>query len=173
MLILLNFAENYCFVVQDAVQGCHWNNSQATLYPFVAYCLNCNTLVSNFFCAISDKMKHDTTAVHKFMSCVTLPQIKRIWSNAITLAVVQALNIKITRTLTTFAITKLTLKWMLSGILLLLVMERPCDGIGDTLKRPVASASLQMVSGETITSSNEMFKGVLQRNIKHFLIKAI
>ena len=172
MLILLNFAENYCFVVQDAVQGCHWNNSQATLYPFVAYCLNCNTLVSNFFVRFPTRWNM-IPLLCKFMSCVTLPQIKRIWSNAITLAVVQALNIKITRTLTTFAITKLTLKWMLSGILLLLVMEWPCDGIGDTLKRPVASASLQMVSGETITSSNEMFKGVLQRNIKHFLIKAI
>ena len=40
-----------------------------------------------------------------------------------------------------------------------------------TLKHSVANASLQMVSGEAITSSNEMFKGVLQRNIKHFLIR--
>ena len=71
-------------------------------------------------------MKHDTIAVHKFMS-VILPQIKQILqicSHAITLAMVQALNIKTTKTLPTFAITKLTLECMLSGIFLLVVMEK-------------------------------------------------
>ena len=34
---LLYFAENYSFIVQDAVQGHHWNNSQATLHPFAVY----------------------------------------------------------------------------------------------------------------------------------------
>ena len=29
-LVILDFAENYSFVVQDAVQGFHWNNSHAT-----------------------------------------------------------------------------------------------------------------------------------------------
>ena len=37
LIILLDFAENYSFVVQDFVQGFHWENSQATLHPFVAY----------------------------------------------------------------------------------------------------------------------------------------
>ena len=37
ILILLDFAENYSFIVQDAVQGYHWNNSQATLHPIVMY----------------------------------------------------------------------------------------------------------------------------------------
>ena len=36
-IVLLDFAETYTYVVQDAVQGFHWNNSQATLHPFVAY----------------------------------------------------------------------------------------------------------------------------------------
>ena len=36
-IILVDFAENYSFVVQDAVQGFHWNNSQATLHPVVIY----------------------------------------------------------------------------------------------------------------------------------------
>ena len=39
VLILLDFAEMYSFVVPDAVQGYHWNNSQTTLHPFVAYYL--------------------------------------------------------------------------------------------------------------------------------------
>ena len=45
-LILLDFAENYSFIVQDAIQSYHWNNSQATLHPFVVYFreINCETL---------------------------------------------------------------------------------------------------------------------------------
>jgi len=36
-IVLLDFAENYSFIVQDAVQGFHWENSQATLHPFAIY----------------------------------------------------------------------------------------------------------------------------------------
>ena len=36
-LVLLDFVQNYSFVIQDAIQGYHWNNSQATLRPFVIY----------------------------------------------------------------------------------------------------------------------------------------
>ena len=44
-IILLYFAENYYFLVQyyiqdDAAQGFHWNNSQATIHPFVTYFRN-------------------------------------------------------------------------------------------------------------------------------------
>ena len=35
--ILLDFAEKYSFVIQDAVQGFHWENSQATLHPLFIY----------------------------------------------------------------------------------------------------------------------------------------
>ena len=36
-IVLVDFAENYSFVVQDEVQGFHWNNLQATLHPIVLY----------------------------------------------------------------------------------------------------------------------------------------
>ena len=36
-LLVGDFAENYCFIVQDAAQGYHWDNSQCTLNPFVFY----------------------------------------------------------------------------------------------------------------------------------------
>ena len=35
LIILLDLAENYSFIEQDAVQGYHWNNSQVTLHPIV------------------------------------------------------------------------------------------------------------------------------------------
>ena len=36
-IIIIDFPENYSVVVQDAAQGYHWDNSQATLHPFVTY----------------------------------------------------------------------------------------------------------------------------------------
>ena len=39
-IVLLDFAENYSFIVQDAIQSHHWNNSQATLHLFVIYFKN-------------------------------------------------------------------------------------------------------------------------------------
>ena len=37
LIILLNFAENYSFIMQNDVQGYHRNNSQATLHPIIVY----------------------------------------------------------------------------------------------------------------------------------------
>ena len=36
-IVLVDFAEIYSFVIQDEVQGFHWNNVQATLHPIVIY----------------------------------------------------------------------------------------------------------------------------------------
>ena len=36
-IVMLDFAENYAFIVQDEVQGYHWNKSQCTLHPVMLY----------------------------------------------------------------------------------------------------------------------------------------
>ena len=36
ILVTVDLSENYS-ILQDDAQGFHWNNSQATLHPFVAY----------------------------------------------------------------------------------------------------------------------------------------
>jgi len=51
-LVLLDFAENYNFLIQDAVQGFHWNNSQATVHPFVAYFIKDGKLDNQSYCVI-------------------------------------------------------------------------------------------------------------------------
>ena len=38
MIMLLGVAENYFFVCQDAIQGYHWETSQATLHPILVNC---------------------------------------------------------------------------------------------------------------------------------------
>lgn len=67
-IVLLDFAENYSFLIQDAIQGFYWDNSQATLHPFAIYYKEEDELKCMSVCVISDCMKHDTTAVHAFIS---------------------------------------------------------------------------------------------------------
>ena len=66
LIVLLDFAENYSFIVQDAVQGHHWNNSQATLHPVVIYYMQDSILQSYSICVISDDLNHITRSVHAF-----------------------------------------------------------------------------------------------------------
>ena len=55
ILLILDFAENYSFVVQDAAQGFHWNNSQATLHPFVGYFKNAENEVEHISMCVKSK----------------------------------------------------------------------------------------------------------------------
>ena len=61
-IILLDFAENYSFIIQDAVQGFHWENSHATLHLFVVYYRYTNgNLESQSLCVVSNHWKHSVT----------------------------------------------------------------------------------------------------------------
>ena len=62
-VVIGDFSENYSFVLQDAAQGFHWNNSQATIHPLVAYYRESEKLS---YVIISDCLHHDTIAVHLF-----------------------------------------------------------------------------------------------------------
>ena len=50
-----DFAENFSYVVQDEIRSFHWENKQATLHPFVAYCKqDGGSLQHRNVCVISD-----------------------------------------------------------------------------------------------------------------------
>ena len=68
-LVVGDFSENYSFLVQDAVQGYHWNNSQVTLHPFVYYYKNqgTNELEHGSYVIISESNIHDSVTVHLFL----------------------------------------------------------------------------------------------------------
>ena len=68
-MVTVDFSEKYSFILQDAAQGFHWNNSQATLHPFVAYFVDREELRHLSYVIISDCLHHDTTAVYLFQKC--------------------------------------------------------------------------------------------------------
>ena len=75
VIAILDFAENYKFIVQDEVQGFHWNKSQCTLHPVVLYTKENQDLVSESLCFISDDLDHDVGLVY-FIIQETVKYIK-------------------------------------------------------------------------------------------------
>ena len=65
-LVTLDFAENYSFKIQDAVQAYHWSNDQATLHPYVIYYKLEEKVVNECFVVISENNHHDSYAVNLF-----------------------------------------------------------------------------------------------------------
>ena len=76
-VILLDFDENYSFLVKDAVQGHHWDNSQVTIHPFVIYYKQNGELKCHNIAMISDYLKHDTVTVHCFIAKL-IPDMKQV-----------------------------------------------------------------------------------------------
>ena len=70
VLFLGDFAENYQFVIQDEVQGFHWNNSQCTLHRVVTYYQENDEMKNIFYCVISDDRKHDVPLVHEVQKAI-------------------------------------------------------------------------------------------------------
>ena len=76
-LLVMDFSENYSFVVQDAAQGYHWENSQCTLHPFVFYFkMQDSTIGHESFCFISNSTKHSTAMVYTFLKKL-IPHLKQ------------------------------------------------------------------------------------------------
>lgn len=68
-LVQCDFAENYAFIIQNSVQGFHWNNNQATIHPFVIYYRDDENILQHLsFVNISDCNEHNSISVYLFIS---------------------------------------------------------------------------------------------------------
>lgn len=65
-IVICDFSENYAFVIQNSVQGIHWND-QVTIHPFsIYYKDDKDELKIKSFVSISVCLRHDTIVVHLF-----------------------------------------------------------------------------------------------------------
>eukprot|EP00795_Rhopilema_esculentum_P010668 gene10668-biopygen13164 len=67
VIVLVDFAENYKFLVQDEIQGYHWNKSQCTLHPAVVYTKKNGQLEDHSICFISDNLYHNVDMVYQIL----------------------------------------------------------------------------------------------------------
>lgn len=163
-ILIGDFAENYSFIVQDAAQGFHWENTQATLHPFVAYYRSSaqdNSLLHTSMCIISDSRKHTTAAVYTYQKHVLphlqkiLPKLNKIhyFSDGCAGQYKNRYNfINLCNHQEDF---HLECEW---NFFATAHGKSPCDGIGGTVKRLTAKASLQRPVDGQILTPRDMFK---------------
>ena len=155
IIVCADFSENYAFIIQDAAQGFHWNNAQATIHPFVVYYTDpvSSKLQHLNFVIISNCLNHDTIAVHLFQSKLIsfLKQslsftIERIiyFSDG---AASQYKNHK--------ADFSVSAEWHFSATS---HGKGACDGLGGTVKRLAAKASLQRPFEEQIMTPIQLYE---------------
>lgn len=75
-LVILDFSENYKYVVQDASQAFHFNNDQCTVFPVVYYYKVNHEIKHNSILFLSDSTRHDTAAVYTIQKML-IPHIKK------------------------------------------------------------------------------------------------
>lgn len=75
VLVVLDFSENYKYVVQDASQAFHFNNTQCTIFPVVYYYKDSSELKHKSLVFLSDSTRHDTAAVYTVQKLL-IPHMK-------------------------------------------------------------------------------------------------
>jgi hypothetical protein len=175
-IIILDFAENYSFIVQDAAQGFHWNNSQATLHPFVAYYKDKdNKLCHSSMCVISDHLQHSTVAVHCFQQ--TVLQYLKVLCPLMTKvlyfsdgAASQYKNYKNFANLVSHQQDfSLDAEWHFFATS---HGKNACDGVGGTVKREASKASLKSITKGHILTPMQLYEWGNDHleNVKFFYI---
>ena len=70
-IVMLDFAENCQYVLQDENQSFHWNNSQCSIQQSIIYYKDVlNVLKEKSFDFISEDLKHDTAFVYEVVNKV-------------------------------------------------------------------------------------------------------
>ena len=164
---MLDFAENYAFIVQNEIQSFHWNNQQCTLHPAVVYYINVdNKLEVKSFTFISKDLTHDTSFVYdvqcRIMEYIkqNLPLIRKIiyFSDGCAGQYKNYKNfLNICHHKEDFG---LEAEW---NFFATSHGKSAVDGIGGTVKRVVARASMQRSGTESILTAETMVKFCLEK----------
>ena len=64
-------------MVQDVIQSFYWNNTQATIHPFVIYYTQNETLKRRSFVCFSDLLQLDVHIVHTFQNTIIFNVVKK------------------------------------------------------------------------------------------------
>ena len=80
-LILMDFAENYAFHVQDEAQRYHWTHHSCTVHPVVCCYKNSDDELQHAsLCFLSDELQHDVVMVYQ-IQVKTIQYLKSLMPN--------------------------------------------------------------------------------------------
>lgn len=161
-VVSADFSENYAFVLQDAAQGFHWNNDQATIHPFVAYYKESDNINHLNFVIISDVLHHNTVAVSLYQKQLieflknrfeNLPKKVFYFSDGAASQYKNRKNfINLCYHQTDFGFPA---EWHFSATS---HGKSACDGLGGTVKRLAARTSLQRPYENQIMTPFQLFQ---------------
>ncbi len=162
VMLTADFSENYSFVLQDAAQGFHWNNAQATIHPFVVYYMDSGELYHLNYVIISDCLHHDTIAVHLFQKNLmdflkeklgsVLRKVYYFCDGAAAQYKNRNFFINLCHHELDFGVPA---EWHFSATS---HGKGACDGVGGSVKRLAARASLQRPYTDQITTPRQLFE---------------
>lgn len=160
-LITLDFSENYSMVVQDEAQSYHWASGHATVHPFVIYYKENTKVAHTNFVIISDCLEHNTVAVYTFQKKLiefltakfeTVPKKLYYFSDGCAAQYKNKKNFSnLCHHLEDFDIEA---EWHFFATA---HGKGPCDGLGGTVKRLAAKASLQRPYESQILSAVQLY----------------
>lgn len=162
-IVLLDFSENYSYVIQDEVQGYHWTQDSCSLHPVVMY--TCEEpgkdLIVSSLCVISDDLEHDVGFVYETQKIVAqfltekFPQVQSVhyFSDGCAAQYKNCKNfLNLCHHHKDFNLKACWSFFATSH------GQSPCDGIGGTVKRFLTRESLQLgPTGNTITNVDKVF----------------
>lgn len=161
VIVIGDFSENYSFVLQDEIQSYHWTSNQATVHPFVIYYKQDNELKFYNFVVISNCLEHNTTAVYLFQTKL-IEFLKGKLNNSVKKIFYfsdgcseQYKNRKNFSNLAHhFQDFGIIAEWHCFATS---HGKGPCDGLGGTVKRMAARASLQRPLTDQIQTPQQLF----------------
>lgn len=162
-VISLDFAENYSFSIQDAIQSQHWSKQQATVHPYVVYYRENGKTKHDNLVIISEKLGHDANAVHLFNSKAIAYLKKKFGESNVKMIIYfsdgagsQYKNkfnfVNLVHHKTDFGVNA---EWNFSATP---HGKEVCDGIGGSVKRHAFKTSLQLVDGNQISTPKQLFE---------------
>ncbi len=162
MIVVLDFSQNAKFVVQDAVQGFHWSNGQATLLPYTLYYKENDEVKCDSLCIISDCLDHSSLSVYAFNKRMVTyvhekyPEVKKM----IYVSDGAASQFKNYKTIINMMFHEADY-WGIKAEWHFFATshgKNSCDGIGGTTKRLAAAHSLKATTEGQILSAQDLFK---------------
>ena len=161
VIVLVDFAENYKFLVQDEIQGYHWNKTQCTLNSVVVYSKKDGVLVVRSLCFISDDLNHDVDMVYKILKETVSYILEHVNEECKLVHYYSdgcAGQYKNYKNFLNLCCHKedfgIDCKW---NFFATSHGKSPCDGVGGTVKRLAARASLQRPYDKQLLSAQEVF----------------
>lgn len=160
--IVLDFSENFSFVIQDEIQAYHWSNAQCTVHPYCIYYRDGNGVLKNkSFIVLSESLEHNASIVYLFQTKL-MSYLRQFFSNIAKIyffsdgAASQYKNrynfFNLCKMQTEYAVK---MEWHFFATS---HGKGPCDAIGGTFKRMATSASLQRPFFGHILTAKDLYQ---------------